>query len=79
MQQSKSRLQPRCQRSGWRRRKRERPGEILAAARVVLARRGADAMRMQDVADRAGIAKGTIYLYFSGKADLLSALKPAAQ
>jgi len=55
--------------AGWTRRKDERPGEILAAAKTVFAEQGAGAS-LNEIARRAGVSKGTIYLYFYGKADL---------
>lgn len=61
---------PRKHRSGWRRRKRARPREILTAARDVISRQGYDRTRMSDIAARADITKGTIYLYFRSKAEL---------
>lgn len=47
-----------------------RSGEILAAARRVFARRGYDAATLEEVAQEAGIAKGTLYLYFPGKEEI---------
>jgi TetR/AcrR family fatty acid metabolism transcriptional regulator len=44
---------------------------ILEAAVKVFARRGYFAARVADVSKRAGVADGTIYLYFGGKEDLL--------
>ncbi|MGH6905850.1 MAG: TetR/AcrR family transcriptional regulator [Geminicoccaceae bacterium] len=58
----------------WRRRKEARPDEILAAALESFAERGFAATRLEDVAARAGISKGTLYLYFKGKEDLFKAL-----
>lgn len=57
-----------------RRRKEERPGEILAAALALFAERGFSATRLEDVAESAGVAKGTIYLYFSTKEELFEAV-----
>lgn len=57
-----------------RRRKDARPGEILAAALAEFAANGFAATRLDDVAKRAGITKGTIYLYFDGKEALFRAL-----
>lgn len=54
----------------WRRRPSERPNEILEAALDVFAERGLAGARMDDIAARAGISKGTLYLYFSGKEEL---------
>jgi AcrR family transcriptional regulator len=53
-----------------------RCGEILAAARKVFATRGFSDATMDEIASTAGIAKGTVYLYFSSKKDVyLAALK----
>lgn len=43
---------------------------ILAAARKVIAAKGLAAATMDEIAEAAGIAKGTIYLYFKNKRDL---------
>src|SRR5271155_2729264 len=51
----------------WRRRKDARPAEILDAALAVFAEKGYAATRMDDIARRAGVTKGTIYLYFESK------------
>ncbi len=51
-----------------------RTREILAAAREVLERRGFGATTMDGIAAAAGVAKGTLYLYFRGKEDLIHAL-----
>jgi len=58
----------------WRRRKEARPAEILAAALDVFRARGFAAARLDDVAERAGVSKGTLYLYFPGKEALFKAL-----
>jgi len=52
---------------GRRRRKDARPEEILVAALEEFAEKGYAATRLEDVARRAGVAKGTIYLYYEGK------------
>lgn len=57
-----------------RRRKAARPSEIAAAALAVFIEKGFAATRMQDVATRAGIAKGTLYLYFPTKEELFFAV-----
>jgi TetR/AcrR family fatty acid metabolism transcriptional regulator len=49
-------------------------GVILRAAVEVFAERGYFGARMRDVADRAGVADGTLYLYFEGKEHLLVSL-----
>lgn len=51
----------------WSRRKQARPGEILDAALKVFAEKGFAAARMDDIARKAGVTKGTIYLYFENK------------
>lgn len=58
----------------WRRRKEARPAEIVAAALEAFAARGFAATRLDDVAKRAGISKGTLYLYFRNKEDLFKAV-----
>jgi AcrR family transcriptional regulator len=58
----------------WRRRKEARPAEILAAALDCFAERGFAATRMEDVAARAGVTKGTVYLYFQTKQEMFEAL-----
>jgi len=57
-----------------RRRKDARPDEILAAALEAFATSGYAATRLDDVARRAGVAKGTIYLYYAGKEQLFQAV-----
>ncbi|MGH8120016.1 MAG: TetR/AcrR family transcriptional regulator [Gammaproteobacteria bacterium] len=54
------------------RRKDERPNEILKAALEVFTTHGYAATRIDDVAERAGVAKGTIYLYFPSKEELFA-------
>jgi AcrR family transcriptional regulator len=58
----------------WRRRKEARPAEIRAAALACFAERGFAATRMEDIAARAGVTKGTLYLYFPTKEELFKAL-----
>jgi len=58
----------------WRRRKEARPGEILDAALVCFAEHGFAATRLDDVAHRAGVTKGTLYLYFPNKEELFKAV-----
>ncbi len=57
-----------------RRRKDTRPAELLVAALEVFAETGFAAARMEDIAARAGAAKGTIYLYFPSKEAVFEAL-----
>jgi len=56
------------------RRKEERPTEILKAAMKEFSINGFAATRLDDVAGRAGICKGTIYLYFNSKEELFEAV-----
>lgn len=58
----------------WRRRKDARTEEIISAALEVFADRGFAATKLEDVARRAGVTKGTIYLYFENKDALFKAL-----
>lgn len=57
----------------WRRRKDARPQEIIEAALELFAERGFAATRLDDVAKRAGVSKGTLYLYFPNKEELFKA------
>lgn len=58
----------------FRRRKEDRPGEITRAAMQVFAESGYEATRVDDVAKRAGVSKGLLYLYFKTKEDLFKAV-----
>src|SRR6185437_2914400 len=58
----------------WRRRKAARPGEIATAALACFAERGFAATRLDEVARRAGVTKGTLYLYFPNKEELFKAV-----
>lgn len=58
----------------FRRRPADRPAEILAAALEVFAAYGFHAARLEEVAKRAGVSKGALYLYFETKADLFRAV-----
>jgi AcrR family transcriptional regulator len=58
----------------WARRKDARPEEIIAAALELFVERGFAATRLDDVAARAGVSKGTLYLYFENKEDLFKAV-----
>lgn len=48
----------------------ERPRQILEAALAVFGEQGLAGARIDDIAERAGISKGTVYLYFASKDDL---------
>jgi AcrR family transcriptional regulator len=58
----------------WRRRKAERPAEIVAAALEVFAEKGFAAARLDEIARRAGVSKGALYLYYETKEDLFAAV-----
>jgi AcrR family transcriptional regulator len=58
----------------WQRRSEERPGEICAAALEVFAEKGFAAARLDEIARRAGVSKGTLYLYFEDKEALFRAV-----
>lgn len=54
----------------WQRRPEARPEEILDAAFDVFGEQGFARTRLEDVAQRAGVSKGTLYLYFDSKETL---------
>lgn len=58
----------------WQRRSEDRPREICAAALEVFAEKGFAAAKLDEIAKRAGVSKGTLYLYFQDKADLFRAV-----
>jgi AcrR family transcriptional regulator len=58
----------------WERRKDARPQELLAAALDLFVERGFASTRLEDVARRAGVSKGTLYLYFTNKEELFKAV-----
>ncbi len=58
----------------WRRRKEDRPGEILNAALECFADRGFAATRLDDIAKLAGVTKGTLYLYFPSKEEIFKSV-----
>ena len=57
-----------------RRRKHARPQELLDAALGLFIEKGFAAARADEIAARAGVCKGTLYLYFDSKEDLLGEL-----
>lgn len=61
-------------RSPRRRRKDARPSELTAAALDLFVEKGFAATRLDDVATRAGVSKGTLYLYFDSKEALFKAV-----
>lgn len=56
------------------RRKEDRPAEITQAALAAFAEKGYAGTRVDDVAKRAGVSKGLLYLYFKTKEDLFKAV-----
>lgn len=56
------------------RRKEDRPAEITEAALAAFAEKGYAATRVEEVAKRAGVSKGLLYLYFKTKEDLFKAV-----
>src|SRR4051812_40837268 len=58
----------------WQRRKDSRPGDIVAAALCVFAEKGFAGARIEEIARRAGVSKGTVYLYFDSKSDIFRAV-----
>jgi AcrR family transcriptional regulator len=58
----------------WRRRADARPAEIVEAAYRVFSEKGFAAARLEDIAQRAGVSKGALYLYFETKQDIFEAV-----
>jgi AcrR family transcriptional regulator len=58
----------------YQRRKEDRPQEITAAAFSVFAEKGYSGARVEEVAKRAGVSKGLLYLYFRTKEELFKAV-----
>jgi TetR/AcrR family transcriptional regulator len=56
------------------RRKEARPGELLSAALDLFVEKGYAATRVEEVAARAGVSKGTLFLYFPSKEALFQAV-----
>lgn len=56
------------------RRKEARPGELLAAALALFVEKGYAATRSEEVARRAGVSKGTLFLYYASKEELFKAV-----
>ena len=56
------------------RRKEARPGELLKAALALFVEKGFAATRVEEVAARAGVSKGTLFLYFAIKEELFKAV-----
>ncbi len=56
------------------RRKEARPQELLEAALALFVEKGFAASRAEEVAQRAGVSKGTLYLYYPSKEELFKAV-----
>jgi TetR/AcrR family transcriptional regulator len=56
------------------RRKEARPGELLEAALALFVEKGFAATRVDEVAARAGVSKGTLFLYYPSKEELFKAV-----
>ena len=56
------------------RRKQARPQELLDAALALFVEKGFAATRSEEVAQRAGVSKGTLYLYYPSKEELFKAV-----
>ena len=61
-------------RTRWKRRKGARPQELTAAALELFVEKGFAATRLDEIAARAGVSKGTLYLYFDSKEELFKAV-----
>ena len=58
----------------FRRRKADRPTEIVQAALAVFAEKGFAGARLDEIAARAGVSKGALYLYFATKEEMFRAV-----
>jgi len=67
-------MSPASKKPRYQRRKEDRPQEITAAAFAAFAENGYAATRVEEVAKRAGVSKGLMYLYFKTKEELFKAV-----
>jgi AcrR family transcriptional regulator len=65
---------PEAEPTSRRRRKEARPQELLDAALALFVEKGFATTRAEEVAQRAGVSKGTLYLYYPSKEELLKAV-----
>lgn len=56
------------------RRKEARPGELIEAALDLFVEKGFAATRVEEIAARAGVSKGTLFLYYGSKEELFKAV-----
>ncbi len=66
---SKAAINPR-----WERRKEARPAEIISAALDLFVEKGFAATKLDEIAVRSGVSKGTLYLYFPSKEEMFKAV-----
>lgn len=52
----------------------ERTSQIITAAEDVFSKKGFSEARMDDIAEETGLSKGTLYLYFKSKNDIIIAI-----
>jgi TetR/AcrR family transcriptional regulator len=58
----------------WERRKGARPAQIISAALDLFVEKGFAATRLDEIAVRTGVSKGTLYLYFPSKEEMFKAV-----
>jgi len=73
-QNNKSNVETTPHEPRWRRRKDDRPREIMDAALEMFLERGFAATRLEDIATKASVTKGTLFIYFENKEDLYKSL-----
>lgn len=56
------------------RQKQQLKSELISTALQIIEEKGLDASSVDEIAARAGVAKGTFYLYFKAKSDIISAV-----
>src|SRR5262245_15936685 len=63
------------EKTSWReKRKQELRGELISCAIALFEEKGLDAVSVDDIVGRCGIAKGTFYLYFKTKSELIESV-----